>query len=380
MIYRILYENINKEKFEIVADDNLFQVFPKYFLQFCNTNLNTGQWFYYKIGVTLEVLYFWGVQISFGQSSPEEQKIKIFLIREGFKRIQDVLDEKILENQEFIFDRQNCPERIEDTQKQCCYLRITEDVLKCKISNDFTTYSRCGSCGFPEYFAQCKHVKNVRARKIEADTEYWFEISADCNKTGEELKNSEFKNCIDKSCFEPVIVKSPREKFQTEEDRIIREIREKIDSINLLMKSKHGFELFKIQQQKVWNILTESCVTEEKFTSHILSIKNIIDWMNIDKLRMKITGGKPEDGSINCLDKFLQDQKYPVFNLKSIIKSFRTINNISQCFPRHKDTPKIINEIKSLGIEYPIKEWQKLWDKIVLNFLVSLTELEQLIS
>lgn len=384
MGYKISYENVEGEKFEIAAGDTLLQTFPpeslKYFLSFIITNLITNQRFQYKIDVEILVLNFWKIPVSFGQSSPEEQKIKIFLTREGFQRIQEALDGGMQENQEFIFDRQNSPKRPEDTPKQCVYsVKTGEASILCRISKDYTTYPKCEECNFPEYFAQCNYLKNARARKIETDQEDPYEISANCNKTGKELKNSELKNCVNQPCFEPITIKSPKQIQQVEEDKIVREIRDKIDNINLLMKSKNGFELFKIQQQKIWNILIEPCTTGEKFTSHILALKNIIDWMNTDELKMKITGEKPKEGSINYLETFLQEH-YTTFDSGFIVKPLRRINKISQCFPRHKDTTEVIKEIKSLGIEYPVKDWQKLWDKIIFDFYSPLRNLEQLLS
>lgn len=384
MGYKISYENVEGEKFEIAAGDTLLQTFPpeslKYFLSFIITNLITNQRFQYKIDVEILVLNFWKIPVSFGQSSPEEQKIKIFLTREGFQRIQEALDGGMQENQEFIFDRQNSPKRPEDTPKQCVYsVKTGEASILCRISKDYTTYPKCEECNFPEYFAQCNYLKNARARKIETDQEDPYEISANCNKTGKELKNSELKNCVNQPCFEPITIKSPKQIQQVEEDKIVREIRDKIDNINLLMKSKNGFELFKIQQQKIWNILIEPCTTGEKFTSHILALKNIIDWMNTDELKMKITGEKPKEGSINYLETFLQEH-YTTFDSGFIVKPLRRINKISQRFPRHKDTTEVIKEIKSLGIEYPVKDWQKLWDKIIFDFYSPLRNLEQLLS
>ena len=78
------------------------------------------------------------------------------------------------------------------------------------------------------------------------------------------------------------------------------------------------------------------------------------------------------------METFLQEQ-YPTLALGFIVKPLRKINKLSQSFPRHKDTPEVIEAIKSLGTEHPVKDWQKLWDKIVLDFLLSLRTLEQIL-
>jgi len=51
---------------------------------------------------------------------------------------------------------------------------------------------------------------------------------------------------------------------EKERKLIVSEIIEKIDSINLLMKKHYKIKLFKIQEQKIWNSLSEPCQNEEK--------------------------------------------------------------------------------------------------------------------
>jgi len=386
MEYRIVYENADGALFEIKAFDSLARDLKTYLFSFWVlfeiTNCINHHSFKFRIGLTLNVLMLWGIPFDLSnipekESEENKEKAKMFLIREGFKKVQEHLDQGITEDKEFLFTRDNSPEKFE-THKQCNFLEEQENKIICKISNEFTTYPRCEECNFPEYFAQCKHLKNFRHRKIVTNTADIYEIIADCDKRKEELKGSELKNCLMKLCFEPITSPSPKKLPRVEEDKIVREIIEKIDNINLLMKSKYRFELFKIQQQAVWNILPKLCNTEENFTQHILALKNIMDWMNIDELKTRITGKRPKEGSINYLETFLQEQ-YPTLALGFIVKPLRKINKISQGFPRHKDTPEVIEAIKSLGIEYPVKDWQKLWDKIILDFLFSLRILEQIL-
>lgn len=94
---------------------------------------------------------------------------------------------------------------------------------------------------------------------------------------------------------------------EKERKLIVSEIIEKIDSINLLMKKHYKIKLFKIQEQKIWNSLSEPCQNEEKdFLSHITALSKIIEWINTKELKdsLKI---ESKTRSINYLERFLQE-------------------------------------------------------------------------
>lgn len=156
---------------------------------------------------------------------------------------------------------------------------------------------------------------------------------------------------------------------------IVFEIIEKIDSINLLMKKHYKIKLFDIQEHKVWNELSELCQNKKDFLLNIKSISNLIDWVNIKKLKnlLKVS---PKDGSINYLEVFLKEN-YLNYDL-NIIKRLRRIIKIRIMFV-HKVTPESINAIKELGENYPDIYYKKLWHKILLDFYTSLRQLEEIL-
>jgi len=157
---------------------------------------------------------------------------------------------------------------------------------------------------------------------------------------------------------------------------IVFEIIEKIDSINLLMEMHYKIKLFDIQENKVWNELSELCQNKKDFLLNIKSISNLIDWVNIKKLK-NLLKVPPKDGSINYLEVFLKEN-YLNYDL-NIIKRLRRIIKIRIMFV-HKVTPESINAIKELSENYPDINYKKLWHKILLDFYASLRQLEEILS
>jgi len=160
-----------------------------------------------------------------------------------------------------------------------------------------------------------------------------------------------------------------------EKKLIVSEIIEKIDSINLLMKKNYEIKLFEIQEQKIWNSLLEPCQDKKDFVLHITALSSLIDWINIKGLKdfLKI---ESKNGSINYLEKFLQE-KYSHYDL-NIIKRLRRIFTIRKMFV-HKVIQESIKAIRELNEEYPNTNYEKLWDKILLDFYLSLRQLEEIL-
>ena len=179
-------------------------------------------------------------------------------------------------------------------------------------------------------------------------------------------------------CFVPHLIKSPRRREERIGDSgwVISQCMELIDSINVQFKSKYGFKLFHIHQQKVWSELQKDCLTEIDFNSRISALSTLIDWINDEELR-KTLKKQPEEGSLNALQEFLKEN-YPHFP-KNLIKRLRDIKTLRKKFPIHTDTPQIVQLIKEKVGEYP-PDWKKLWNVVLSDFLTSLKELEEILK
>jgi len=161
-----------------------------------------------------------------------------------------------------------------------------------------------------------------------------------------------------------------------EENFIVSKIIEKIDSINLLMKGNYKIKLFEIQEQKIWNNLFEPCQDKKDFVLHITALSSLIDWINKKELK-NLFEIQPQNGSVNYLERFLKE-KYSNYDL-NIIKRLRRIFTIRKMFPVHVDTKESIKAIKELGEPYPDTNYKRLWSKILLDFYLSLRQLEEIL-
>ena len=142
------------------------------------------------------------------------------------------------------------------------------------------------------------------------------------------------------------------------------------------MKNKYNVKLFEIQEQKIWNNLFEPCQGKNDFVLHITAISSLIDWINKNELK-KILETQPQNGSVNYLERFLQE-KYSNYDLK-IIKRLRRIFTIRKMFPVHVNTKESIKAIEELGKSYPDINYKRLWDKILLDFYLSVRQLEEIL-
>jgi len=161
-----------------------------------------------------------------------------------------------------------------------------------------------------------------------------------------------------------------------EEGFIVSKIIDKIDSINLLMKKNYNVKLFEIQEQKIWNSVLEPCQNKKDFVLHITALSSLIDWINKNELK-NLFETQPQNGSVNHLERFLQE-KYPNYDL-NIIKRLRRIFTIRKMFPVHIDTKESIKAIEELGEPYPDTNYKRLWSKILLDFYLSLRQLEEIL-
>jgi len=271
-----------------------------------------------------------------------------------------------------------------------------------KISNDFERRGLTNS-GFPVAARDKKReeiIKGLINFRVNSDLN---EVSKVTNILNEDISNKIYKRVqelvtdpVKKFRFEKVnneeelknrllsdvkrdieIYKMKIEsQFVEEIEFLLGYIKKKIKSINKLMIKNYNIELFKIQEQKVWSYLHETCLDEKSFDSQINALKTIIDRINSKELKILLKN-KSKDGSVKLLELFLKEN-YPKYNLQ-IIKRLRRIITIRKKLPIHKDTAEVKNSLAELGLPFPINNFQKTWTIILLEFIVSLRELEEVL-
>ena len=383
-IYQIIYKSLSGEKFKIIADSTFvskkqegdrliwslsFQIRPQ------NSNLKNFS-FEFGIDETLfpNLINFVKMK-DMEKDSFEEKRRRILLVRMGFDKVMEALDENVLENKKFILDVHNYPSTdIKDLWKRCEYLHQDKDIILCKapfISGAPTNFEECEMCLMPEYFARCKHLIIRKGKSIEyiGGSKKLFLFECERNFP---LGNPQ--DCINppKSCFEPRETESPKLcelKKMLQENNFLRILTQRIDRINTLTKRNLGKELFKIHAHTIWLNFHDVCLNTKDFILQINALSNLMDWMNIKQFPIS---NPPEEGTLNFLEQFLKE-KYPEHN-NSLIKRFRKIKRIRQRIHTEKETPEIMKIMK----EYNVKDLQQLLEEVKIDFLLSLKQLEEI--
>lgn len=384
-IYKIIYKSLSGEKFEIIADPTFvskkqegerliwslsFQIRPQ------NSNLKN---FFLEFGIDEglfpSLINHVGME-NMEEESFQERYRRILLVRMGVDKVKEALDENVLENKKFILDVHNYPSTyIKDLWKRCKYVQHSEDRIFCNapfISGVPTNFEECEMCPMPEYFARCKHLIIRGGHFIKEAGLKNFEF---------ECKRNYFvgdpQDCINppKSCFEPREIESPKlielEKI-IEENAYLSTLLNGIDRINVLTKSKWNKELFTIKTYRILLKFNSSCLNTDDFVEKMLSLFNLLEWMNIKQFPIS---NPPEKGTINFLEQFLKEN-YPNSNYKYLIKRMRKISDLRNMVHKGMETTKTVKIMQ----KYNVENLQDLWKEMLIEFLLSLKELEEIFS
>jgi len=389
-IYQIKYKSLTGESFQIITDDNsiskdLQENKPVQLVHF-QVKPASSYIKSFSIGFGIDESIFQNL-ISFvkmpnmEEPSFQENRRKILLIRMGFDKVKEFLDEGIIENKKFILDTQNYPAtEISDLWKRCEYLCMEKDIVYCYapfLDNPPTNFEECEKCQMPEYFAKCKHLKIRWGKSMPVLSGYVRKVfSFECNR-GFEFKIQECVN-LGKLCFEPDEIKS-RRLMELEEifkkDSFVKILTKKIDKINSLTKCRWGKDLFNMHAHSIWLNFHEPCLNYKDFIIQVNALSNLLDWMNIKEFPIinKLEGEEAK-GTLNWLEQFFKETfpQYPV----NLIKRLRKIKKIRQRIHTEKDTSEILKVVK----EYGEKDINELLIEIKIEFLLSLKELEELFS
>jgi hypothetical protein len=177
----------------------------------------------------------------------------------------------------------------------------------------------------------------------------------------------------------------PRESFSIHLLRIEKEISDIVDEIievrrdlNLLFEQRFKTKFFR-QNEMAVNDIRKPCSNEEKFNNGILSLSLLVDEIEIHSVQKLITSSKPEPGSINILEAFL-DENFPNHN-RIIIGNLRVIKTLrSQKYPIHCDKPVFLDVLKCLGFTDFPPDWEELWEVVLRKYLESLQGLVSLLQ
>ena len=179
------------------------------------------------------------------------------------------------------------------------------------------------------------------------------------------------------ACKRPIRRPHPREtpsirllKVEKETSDVVDEIVGVRRNLNLLFEQKFKTRLLK-QNEMAVNDIRKPCSNEEEFNSRILSLALLISEIDTQNVLKLIKSGKPEPGSINILEAFL-DEYSPNYD-KAIIRNLRVVMTLrSKKYPIHRDDPAFIDALNYFGFTELPPDWQELWEAVLRRYLDSL--------
>lgn len=264
--------------------------------------------------------------------------------------------------------------------KQCSYQISGLGGLECAVAEDnkpMTTRSTCDRCRVPDSRIVCDRLAHPRTHLL-MGVGLIRSATALCD-IGQ--PDHDIQLCIPggKECWRQEVVLKGGDAVLPPDlaDRLVDEL----DFINLVFKDRHRNRVINISQARSVADLAGPCENEEAFT-HKLAVLG--DLMSQFDLTWAFPEGVPRDERgqplkpIAQLEMFLKE-KYP-FVVTQVIKPLRRINRIRNTYPVHSATADVLALFESLGISYPILNWDIAWNKVLHNYLRALRTLRQTVQ
>jgi len=132
-----------------------------------------------------------------------------------------------------------------------------------------------------------------------------------------------------------------------------------------------------LEHEEVFPKILEACKSETDFVTKIAVLGNLLDWMDVDGIKSNIKTVTKGDKSITLLEKLLK-QDFSAYT-EIVIKNLRIIHELrDKKFPIHKEGEEVIDIFRDLEEEYPPKNWDVVWKKVLNLYIDSLKNLIQM--
>lgn len=162
-------------------------------------------------------------------------------------------------------------------------------------------------------------------------------------------------------------------RIEKETSDIVDEIVRVRRNLNLLFERSFKTRFFK-QNEMAVNDIRKPCSNEEKFNNRIMSLAILTSEIETQSVLKLIKSSKPEPGSINILEAFLDENSLNYD--ETIIKNLRVIMTLrSKKYPIHRDDPAFIEALNYFGFTELPPDWQELWEAVLQRYLESLQDL-----
>lgn len=150
----------------------------------------------------------------------------------------------------------------------------------------------------------------------------------------------------------------------------VSQFRERVNSYFFLGFKK---KLINNNERGIAN-LEEDCLTIENFIVQIGILSTFVDDFNELILRSCLKGKYQQTGSVNLLEKLLEENKLKKGNITRNLRYIKRIRNT--LFPFHRGTSgEFVELMRELSFRFPL-DWSNLWKTCLSMYLNSLAELQ----
>lgn len=332
---------------------------------------------------------------------PEE--LKIVLLRTGLRKVREMLATGAFDNGEQgpvidvpFFSSQvddlldhrvkYCKYRSDGDMGSVCTISVSDDELEGMVLPQL-----CEACEIPDSDVACMHLTHLRTRGTQTMGPRYrrFVVRSACN-LGRRISSTAL--CIPGACegwaqevsLSPdtnEAVPSPssstdnltvRAASQATAERIVEEI----DALNLVFRDKYGQALVVLPQMRTIKDISRPCVSQQDFTFLVAIAADLLDSIHMpDRLLEEQSDTRR---SLARLERFLETH-YPRYD-RSAIQQLRGITRIRNTYPVHSRREKVVDDFRSLSIDYPTTDWQEAGYRILLALANGLEYLRTLIQ
>ncbi len=148
-----------------------------------------------------------------------------------------------------------------------------------------------------------------------------------------------------------------------------------LDNINAQFYDRHNELLFLPREFRSSIEFIRPANTKEEFTYRVASLGQLVNQLNLRKLKELNSNQEAESGSIIQLGIYFKSKNRDV---EIAIKIFRELLKVRKAYPVHSDAIEgVLEAHTTLGIEYPVTDFRSSWLKLLQKFLIALQDIQK---
>lgn len=151
------------------------------------------------------------------------------------------------------------------------------------------------------------------------------------------------------------------------------------DNANAVFGERVGGCLLTLLQERALAELSRQCDSEEEFAYRVTSLCALATAIDTSNLGTS-SEGPAQGGSIDRLGVFLR-REFPESDTSKIMDTLSHFNRLRRMYPVHTDRATgVIRAFEFFGLEYPVREFQRAWEKLLKAYLEVLRSILDLLG